>query len=842
MALLVVSGLDVDGAQAAHSGSYAVNTQRQTVLLKHVEERAGRVSFADLERFAQEAATAHPSLDSLRRLNHAIVIYINQGELGSAKRWNETMAAQARLVGSHRYEQVAALNTAFIGYSLGDATAADKVRLGTENVDDWYVRATAVYHHARVLLNDKRAGDALRLLSTTQAQLPLEGFEAKIAQSRMWEIIGLGLMALNDVQGATDALAAYEMSATGREWPRPDFDSVFNLTDLALAMGDYDTAEQYFVVHDRLTRRSDLPGLSAYNALLCGRLRILMDDMEGVIKCMYGIDDAEDMDHAVRIRLLPRLAIAQARLGRVEEAKATYRRFRDLPEMHGDATLLALGQMAEAELAAAQNNYPRALELMRQAGREQAALLAQQYSAGIHQITDDMQRQLAQRREQLETEKANARLQGMVIRGQRGFVMVSLVCLLGGAVALLWLWRQARALRRARQRAEAASNAKTAFLANMSHEIRTPLNGVVAMSDALHRRELQPEDRELVEIIRSSASTLGTLLNDILDSARIESGELLIAPVPVNLAEKMSCAVQLWRVQAEAKGVALHIEGREVVDRVVMADPVCLRQILNNLLSNALKFTDQGSVTLKAEQLSGERVRLSVSDTGVGFDEEQRLRLFNRFQQADESITRRFGGSGLGLSISYELVQLMGGTMDCVSQPGKGSTFWLEIDLPRVDVTKVPEVTAVSDSVPEPSEETPELDASRAGRTKILLADDHAANRKVVEILLSGLDVDLLAVANGREALDAFKTSHFDLVLMDMQMPEMDGLSATRAIRAHEGETQRPRTPIIMLTANAMDEHVVAGREAGADRHLTKPLTVTSMLEAITDVLGSRIK
>jgi CheY-like chemotaxis protein len=345
------------------------------------------------------------------------------------------------------------------------------------------------------------------------------------------------------------------------------------------------------------------------------------------------------------------------------------------------------------------------------------------------------------------------------------------------------------------------------------------------MADSLTRRPLGEQEREMVELIRSSGVTLERLLSDILDSAKIESGQVAIEPAPFDLEQLVGDIGALWRVKAEDKGVALEVEFDPALSGLVEGDAVRLRQVLTNLVSNALKFTSLGSVSLAVRAVDG-GVAFRVSDTGVGFDTEQRSRIFRRFQQADGSITRRYGGTGLGLAISTALVDLMGGALDCESTPGEGSSFWFEIPLPRIERAH-PQAAAPQESARD--EETAPL--------RILLADDHPANRKVVEIMLGATEMELVAVEDGLQALEAFNAGGFDLVLMDMQMPVMDGLSATAAIRRHEADHGMARTPVIMLTANAMAEHVEAGRAAGADAHLTKPVTMTSLFAAISAAL-----
>ncbi len=379
----------------------------------------------------------------------------------------------------------------------------------------------------------------------------------------------------------------------------------------------------------------------------------------------------------------------------------------------------------------------------------------------------------------------------------------------------------------AREAAEAANRAKSEFLANMSHEIRTPLNGILGMADLLSRAEMSPRDREMAQIIRSSGLTLDRLLSDILDLARIEAGQVHVESEPFHLGDAARAVAGLSRLKAEEKGVALTVEVAPQVDRVFRGDVVRVRQVMTNLVSNAVKFTARGSVTIRVSPADEGRVRVQVDDTGVGFAPGRKDHVFGRFQQADGSITRRFGGTGLGLDISRRLAALMGGDLDCHSEPGVGSSFWMDVPL---------ELAEVAATAPM---ETLEPTSAGAAQVRILAADDHATNRKVVELILAEAGADLVIVDDGAQALEQFRLGGFDVVLMDMQMPVMDGLTATAAMRRHEAEQGLAPTPILMLTANALPEHVAAARKAGADGHIAKPITATGLLEAISTALAA---
>ncbi len=382
------------------------------------------------------------------------------------------------------------------------------------------------------------------------------------------------------------------------------------------------------------------------------------------------------------------------------------------------------------------------------------------------------------------------------------------------------------ALAEAGKAAEAANLAKSEFLANMSHEIRTPLNGVMGVAGALARTPLAPAQREMVALIESSAHTLERLLTDVLDLARVESGRVEIRAEPFELGDLMRTVTALFEPRAHAKKLDFELKLGAGVEsgKTYLGDAVRLRQILSNLVSNAVKFTERGGVKVGVRaQACGERTRLRfrVEDTGIGFDPAAKARLFQRFEQADGSITRRYGGSGLGLAISRSLAERMGGRLEAWSNPGQGSIFELTLDMEQ-------------GAAVEPLREAEPIPAGAVGfAPRVLLAEDHPANRKVVELILGSIGVDLVCVENGAEAVEACEDEIFDLILMDMQMPVMDGLTAIRAIRAREKARGRRAVPILALSANALPEHFRASAAAGAGGHLTKPIAAGVLIDAV---------
>ncbi|WP_293458116.1 ATP-binding protein [Phenylobacterium sp.] len=392
----------------------------------------------------------------------------------------------------------------------------------------------------------------------------------------------------------------------------------------------------------------------------------------------------------------------------------------------------------------------------------------------------------------------------------------------GGVTMLTDLTEQretARALGEARDAAEATNRAKSQFLANISHEIRTPLNGVLGVADVLFNTGLNDQQRDLVGVIQTSGALLNALLGDLLDLARAEAGAAELRPQPESLAAVADSVRRLHAPRAEQKGVGLRVEIGADAGAWAACDGMRLRQVIGNLVSNAIKFTDAGEVVIALER-SGDSVTFRVRDTGAGFDAATKARLFGRFEQADGSSTRRHGGAGLGLAISREYVRLMGGELDGDSQPGEGAVFSFTLELPALEP-------------PAPAADEPAAGEREAGRFRVLIVDDNEVNRQVMAMILDSIGIDHAEAANGRQGLDAAMTCGFDAVLMDIQMPVMDGFEATRRIRAWEAETGQPRTPILIVSANCLQEHIDAGAAAGADGHLDKPVSVAQLLGAL---------
>ena len=417
--------------------------------------------------------------------------------------------------------------------------------------------------------------------------------------------------------------------------------------------------------------------------------------------------------------------------------------------------------------------------------------------------------------------------------------------------------KAAEVLQAALTQAQAANRAKTSFLTTMSHEIRTPLTGVLGMAQTLAADTLSPAQRDRADIIRQSGETLLAILNDVLDLAKVEAGKLELEEAAFEIGPVVAQAHAAFGGLARNKGLDYVLSIEPGAEGVYFADATRFSQIANNLISNAVKFTAEGSVKVTLRRRGGV-LQFVVSDSGIGISPENLDRIFEKFLQADASTTRRFGGTGLGLALSRELAGLMGGDIAVSSVQGQGSEFVVSLPMRRLSGSVRAETAAIAEpaapawpqvqtQAPAPTaapigQEAPANAPScdtEGGRVRILCAEDNEVNQLVLKTLLGQIEVDFEIVGDGAEAVAAWERSHFDIILMDVQMPVMDGPAAAQAIRELESAKARVRTPIIALTANVMSHQTAAYIGCGMDDVVAKPIDFKALLEAIQKQLDA---
>jgi signal transduction histidine kinase/PleD family two-component response regulator len=422
-------------------------------------------------------------------------------------------------------------------------------------------------------------------------------------------------------------------------------------------------------------------------------------------------------------------------------------------------------------------------------------------------------------------------------REHRGGAIMAILFFCGVSLAL---WRRLESARRevidarleaerARDEAEAATAAKSLYVATIGHELRTPIGAMLAGAVELERTAKGPLLRPHATLIADAGRMMRTLLDDVLDHAKLEAGRMSIEAVPFDLRAMLAQTVRFWQSEARKKGLKLRVEGAAALPQWVEADPTRLRQIMNNLISNAVKFTDHGSISLRMSAWPSEddsvAIRIQIIDTGAGMTAEQIGRLFAAFQQADKTVARNHGGTGLGLTISRQLARLMGGQLTAFSVQGEGSVFTLALTMPLAE----PQVVAPAPvQAPAPRRNDRQL--------RVMIADDHEINRRAVQLILQPIGAEVVAVCDGKAAVEAAMKEPFDLIFMDVRMPELDGREATRQIRAEAGPNQT--TPIIAVTADTDRDDVDACLQAGMNWFVGKPIEPSTLIETTSQALN----
>ena len=792
-----------------------------------IEKQVKLTSWQDLETFGQNSLAA-PVDERLRRLDYVASNYVWGTDTARYNKWNQILRHQAQIARSRRYVMIADLNDLYARYMKGDVSVMPRFEQVAKADPDWLLRVYAMNKQAYHQTRQDRVVDALKTLSAAEAMIPGQDNESRMARASVLTNRGSALMRVQDPLDSTIAFGRARFEVVPQYYPNPDFSDIYSLGLMATRTGDWALAAQMARIHHALTLRSQAAGIDAsiiWDQYLCA-LVAEHSSPSAVLDCTAKLDLESEASPSRLLapRFLQIRALAYARLGQLAAARRDYSTMVRLRASGGfPAAAFDRQPLVEAALLRADGHDGEAYDQLMAYAQTRWDGDAQKVRAGVEQLVQEMNQTLESHRRQFEIMQDHEALQKQAINAKTRLNQLAIVVVATILGLLLWQMRIMRQLRLAREAADTANRFKSQFLANMSHEIRTPLNGVVAGADLLTKYSLEPKAAELAEIIRSSSLALQRLISDILDITRIEEGKLSLESAPFAVGPMVRSVSGLFKPVCAEKGLAFTMEIAPDADVTVMGDGLRVRQIITNLINNAIKFTPAGQIGLSVERTDAGLLRYVVTDTGIGFDMADKSKILARFEQADATITRKFGGSGLGLSICRELAALMGGTLDCESAPGAGSRFWVELPL---EITEARTAEAEAAAPPVPS------------GLRILVADDNLINRKLIGAIL-GDGVVLTSAEDGAQAVSLFQDQAFDLVLMDMQMPVLDGLSAIREIRRLEQATgTNNRVPVVLLTANALPEHIAAAAAAGADLHLAKPFTVASLQAAIAGALA----
>jgi signal transduction histidine kinase/AmiR/NasT family two-component response regulator len=697
------------------------------------------------------------------------------------------------------------------------------------------IRLMASVERIRDLGRRGRWAEGARFAAQMSVEVDRRGEIARPVLAEIHQIHSYSLSGIGDKEGALDHMAqAVDLDADDAFY-MSKIERIYDIAYTAAELGELKTAERFAGIHHAMVLADGDPDLRTWDRFLCIIVAEGRGDQAKVLDCVADVGAALRRPVTrLQVLTLRKVAKAEAMLGRPAQARADLKILRQVsPGLAKPDPQVEL--LIEAYIDQAEGHGEAAFAKLDHWGAVNRAEIDAAHARSVAEMSSALESELKAKRDESRRLTAEVQLNRQLAQASGVIALLLAVLVAGGVTWAIYLRRTSQHLREAREHAESASQAKSAFLAVMSHELRTPLNGMLGLAQALRTEPLPAHQRDQVDLILDSGDTLLVLLNDILDLSKIEAGKLEIAPTAGDLVATCSRLIGGYQPTARDKGIDLSFRVEGVAPGPVLFDAVRVRQCLTNLVSNALKFTNGGKVEVVLacgpDLASGrQRIRLKVSDTGIGMSEATLSKLFRAFTQADASTTRTFGGTGLGLNITRRLVEMMGGEIRVESVEGQGSVFTVEI---LADAAI--EAEAASDTIG--SEEPAEPSFAALHGCRVLVVDDHPVNRRVIRLFLAPFECELFEAQNGKEALDALESEPVDIVLMDVNMPVMDGLEATRRLRA---DPRFAHLPVIALTADVMSAQIKTCLAAGADAHVAKPIDLRNLLSVMDQALAAR--
>jgi len=810
--------------------SAAVSDPRAERIIASISARAGP-DYLKTARALAQAAMKLRGRARLRRLMLAeteITDYERDAEAGQLA---AQVLALARTDPDARYAAMAGIELARIEASSSQA-AMDRMKALAAPVPDPIVQAFLAGELSGYETMLGHPDKAFAIIDRAESRVPRSDPDSTFVLNELAQARAYSLSQMGDINGVLTALSDAEFRYRLPEGPVGALSELTLLGLEAIDLEDEATARKAYAAFRRIRPVGQELQPMLHDLYECQRIEQTFGTPKQVLACGEGLDwrrfrNAKENSGTI----YGYRGLAYAQLGRTREAERDAATLEAMNRQKLKDSKFTSAVQLDAWLDVRHGRAVDGAAKLESLRKHELSEMKQQFRDIVPQLTAALQRDL-------DLARRNEQQQSTIILFQWAMGGVAAVICAAAIAILMWQRRLNRKLLAANARAEAAqhraeeANAlKSQFLANVSHEVRTPLNGVLGMIQAMAADELNPVQRERLEVLRGSSRGMLTILNDLLDLAKIEAGKLTLESVEFDLASVAEGSRHAFWAAAQAKGLALELTVEDDARGLYRGDPTRLRQVVDNLVSNAIKFTTEGGVHVTfAPMGEGAGLRLTVRDTGIGLTAEQAAKIFAKFEQADASTTRKYGGTGLGLSICRELVLAFGGEISVASTPGQGTVFTAELPLPRIGDSPAGGGEAAA---------TEACGLEDAGEgLRILAAEDHPVNQLVLRTLLSQLGCEVTLVGDGAQALEAFRAGRWDVVLMDIQMPVMDGLEATRAIRGLERREGAARTPLVALTANAMPDQVAEYRAAGFDDHLSKPIDAGELLAVLNRALA----